>query len=68
MADEIDLLNVSFDGESAPDRISAKTGLKELRRVAPLRRFSVKLPSKLQLMSVMIIDVYLSVKIFNFVP
>ncbi|MBA0689185.1 hypothetical protein Goari_006923 [Gossypium aridum] len=36
---EIDLLNVSFDGESAPDRISAKTGLKELRRVAPLRRW-----------------------------
>ncbi|KHG24869.1 Asparagine synthetase domain-containing 1 [Gossypium arboreum] len=53
---EIDLLNVSFDGESAPDRISAKTGVKELRRVAPLRRFSVKLPSKLKLMSVMIID------------
>ncbi|TYH96556.1 hypothetical protein ES332_A12G185200v1 [Gossypium tomentosum] len=36
---EIDLLNVSFDGESAPDRISAKTGVKELRRVAPLRRW-----------------------------
>ncbi|XVE85734.1 hypothetical protein DITRI_Ditri17bG0114800 [Diplodiscus trichospermus] len=36
---EIDLLNVSFDSESAPDRISAKTGLKELRRVAPLRRW-----------------------------
>ncbi|MBA0862022.1 hypothetical protein Goshw_003579 [Gossypium schwendimanii] len=36
---EIDLLNVSFDGESAPDRISAKTGLNELRRVAPLRRW-----------------------------
>ncbi|XWS34198.1 hypothetical protein CRYUN_Cryun21dG0019900 [Craigia yunnanensis] len=36
---EIDLLNVSFDGESAPDRISAKAGVKELRRVAPLRRW-----------------------------
>ncbi|XP_022776740.1 asparagine synthetase domain-containing protein 1 isoform X2 [Durio zibethinus] len=36
---EIDLLNVSFDGESAPDRISAKAGIKELRRVAPLRRW-----------------------------
>nr|KJB50534.1 hypothetical protein B456_008G176600 [Gossypium raimondii] len=36
---EIDLLNVSFDGESAPDRVSAKIGLKELRRVAPLRRW-----------------------------
>ncbi|XVF03184.1 hypothetical protein REPUB_Repub04eG0239300 [Reevesia pubescens] len=36
---EIDLLNVSFDGESAPDRISAKAGVKELRRVASLRRW-----------------------------
>ncbi|KAK8659327.1 hypothetical protein V6N13_029532 [Hibiscus sabdariffa] len=36
---EIDLLNVSFDGESAPDRISAEAGVKELRRVAPLRRW-----------------------------
>ncbi|KAF7827969.1 asparagine synthetase domain-containing protein 1 isoform X1 [Senna tora] len=36
---EIDLLNVSFDGQSAPDRISAKAGLKELRRVSPSRRW-----------------------------
>ncbi|GLU09562.1 hypothetical protein SLE2022_264150 [Rubroshorea leprosula] len=36
---EIDLLNVSFDGESAPDRISAKGGVKELRRIAPSRRW-----------------------------
>ncbi|KAM7484437.1 hypothetical protein LguiA_000446 [Lonicera macranthoides] len=36
--DEIDLLNVSFDGQSAPDRISARAGVKELGRVAPLRR------------------------------
>lgn len=40
MADGIDLLNVSFDGQSAPDRISAKAGVKELRRIAPLRRYS----------------------------
>ncbi|GMY25837.1 asparagine synthetase domain-containing protein 1-like isoform X1 [Fagus crenata] len=38
---EIDLLNVSFDGESAPDRISAKAGIKELRRIAPLRRWKL---------------------------
>ena len=56
----IDLLNVSFDGESAPDRISAKAGVEELRRVAPLRRFSVWLP--LKLLSVMIKDIYLSIK------
>ncbi|MED6157287.1 hypothetical protein PIB30_021937 [Stylosanthes scabra] len=35
----IDLLNVSFDGQFAPDRISAKSGLKELKRVAPSRRW-----------------------------
>ncbi|KAG5076345.1 hypothetical protein JHK82_055040 [Glycine max] len=34
---EIDLLNVSFDGQLAPDRKSAKAGLNELRRVAPSR-------------------------------
>lgn len=39
LTDEIDLLNVSFDGHSAPDRISAKAGVKELRRIAPLRRY-----------------------------
>ncbi|XP_028754081.1 asparagine synthetase domain-containing protein 1-like [Neltuma alba] len=36
---EIDLLNVSFDGQSAPDRLSGKAGLEELRRVAPSRRW-----------------------------
>lgn len=50
MADEIDLLNVSFDGQSAPDRISAKAGVSELRRIAPLRKylfknFTFKIPS-----------------------
>ena len=44
MTDEIDLLNVSFDGESAPDRISAKAGVKELRRIAPLRRYGPWFP------------------------
>lgn len=39
MADEIDLLNVSFDGQSAPDRVSAKAGVKELKKIAPLRRY-----------------------------
>ncbi|PON64653.1 Asparagine synthase family amidotransferase [Trema orientale] len=38
---EIDLLNVSFDGESAPDRISAKAGVKELRRIAPSRKWKL---------------------------
>ncbi|KAK4263594.1 hypothetical protein QN277_028985 [Acacia crassicarpa] len=38
---EIDLLNVSFDGQSAPDRLSAKAGLKELKRVAPSRRWKL---------------------------
>lgn len=38
---EIDLLNVSFDGQSAPDRISAKAGVMELRRIAPLRRWKL---------------------------
>ncbi|KAL0693158.1 hypothetical protein Bca4012_060338 [Brassica carinata] len=36
---EVDLLNVSFDGPNAPDRISAKTGIKELKKIAPLRRW-----------------------------
>ncbi|MQL72891.1 hypothetical protein Taro_005267 [Colocasia esculenta] len=35
----IDLLNVSFDGSLAPDRISARTGLKELQNIAPSRRW-----------------------------
>ncbi|EEF50737.1 asparagine synthetase, putative [Ricinus communis] len=34
----IDLLNVSFDGEFAPDRISGQAGVEELRRIAPMRR------------------------------
>ncbi|KAL5761619.1 hypothetical protein ACOSP7_017883 [Xanthoceras sorbifolium] len=38
---DIDLLNVSFDGQFAPDRISAKAGVKELRRIAPLRRWKL---------------------------
>uniref|UniRef100_K3Z4N1 Glutamine amidotransferase type-2 domain-containing protein n=1 Tax=Setaria italica TaxID=4555 RepID=K3Z4N1_SETIT len=35
----IDLLNVSFDGQLAPDRISAIAGLRELQRISPLRRW-----------------------------
>ncbi|WZZ87708.1 hypothetical protein YC2023_116287 [Brassica napus] len=35
---EVDLLNVSFDGANALDRISAKAGIKELKKIAPLRR------------------------------
>lgn len=50
---EIDLLNVSFDGPHAPDRISAKAGVIELQRIAPLRRWRlVEIdadPSNLQL-------------------
>ncbi|KAF6171427.1 hypothetical protein GIB67_009568 [Kingdonia uniflora] len=38
---EIDLLNVSFDGQSAPDRISARAGLKELQRITPSRRWNL---------------------------
>lgn len=38
LADEIDLLNVSFDGKSAPDRVSARAGVNELERISPLRR------------------------------
>ncbi|XP_018478323.2 uncharacterized protein LOC108849272 [Raphanus sativus] len=38
---EVDLLNVSFDGPSAPDRISAKAGIKELKKIAPLRRWKL---------------------------
>ncbi|KAL7196011.1 hypothetical protein ACSBR1_036109 [Camellia fascicularis] len=38
---EIDLLNVSFDHESAPDRISARAGVKELKRISPLRRWKL---------------------------
>ncbi|CAH8383403.1 unnamed protein product [Eruca vesicaria subsp. sativa] len=36
---EVDLLNVSFDGPYAPDRVSAKAGIKELQNIAPLRRW-----------------------------
>ncbi|KAE8779023.1 Asparagine synthetase domain-containing protein 1 [Hordeum vulgare] len=35
----IDLLNVSFDGHLAPDRVSSLAGLKELQRISPLRRW-----------------------------
>ncbi|XP_057777286.1 uncharacterized protein LOC130995856 [Salvia miltiorrhiza] len=38
---DIDLLNVSFDGESAPDRISARAGLVELQKIAPSRRWNL---------------------------
>ncbi|KAK6921903.1 Asparagine synthase [Dillenia turbinata] len=38
---EIDLINVSFDNQFAPDRISAKAGVKELSRIAPLRRWNL---------------------------
>lgn len=41
LADDIDLLNVSFDGRSAPDRISARAGVSELRRIAPSRKYSL---------------------------
>ncbi|XP_065860586.1 uncharacterized protein [Euphorbia lathyris] len=37
----IDLLNVSFDGQLAPDRISARAGVEELARIAPLRRWKL---------------------------
>ncbi|WOK91635.1 asparagine synthetase domain-containing protein 1 isoform X2 [Canna indica] len=37
----IDLLNVSFDGQLAPDRVSARTGVAELQKVAPNRRQQV---------------------------
>ncbi|XP_020599412.1 asparagine synthetase domain-containing protein 1 isoform X1 [Phalaenopsis equestris] len=35
----IDLLNVSFDGQFAPDRVSARLGLRELQKIAPMRRW-----------------------------
>ncbi|XP_050373111.1 uncharacterized protein LOC126790804 [Argentina anserina] len=38
---EIDLLNVSFDGQSVPDRISAMAGVRELRKIAPLRKWKL---------------------------
>ncbi|KAJ4831422.1 hypothetical protein Tsubulata_023217 [Turnera subulata] len=37
----VDLLNVSFDGANAPDRISAREGVEELKRVAPSRRWKL---------------------------
>ncbi|KAL9252710.1 LRR receptor-like serine/threonine-protein kinase RPK2-like protein [Drosera capensis] len=40
--DDIDLLNVSFEDESAPDRITAGAGVEELKRVAPSRRYKSK--------------------------
>lgn len=39
IADDIDLLNISFDGASAPDRISARAGLNELQTIASGRRY-----------------------------
>ncbi|KAL0889558.1 hypothetical protein Bca101_013541 [Brassica carinata] len=33
--------NQSFDGPNAPDRISAKAGIKELRKIAPMRRWKL---------------------------
>ncbi|KAG9140921.1 hypothetical protein Leryth_010441 [Lithospermum erythrorhizon] len=38
---EIDLLNVSFDGSRAPDRISALAGVNELGKFAPSRRWNL---------------------------
>ncbi|XP_076947218.1 uncharacterized protein LOC143619084 [Bidens hawaiensis] len=38
---EIDLLNVSFDGQLAPDRISARAGVNELRKIAITRRWNL---------------------------
>ncbi|KAL6538797.1 hypothetical protein OROMI_025123 [Orobanche minor] len=38
---DIDLLNVSFDGELAPDRISGRAGLKELQKIVPSRRWNL---------------------------
>jgi asparagine synthetase B (glutamine-hydrolysing) len=39
----IDLLNVSFDGQLAPDRISALAGLKELQRISPIHGVLLRL-------------------------
>ncbi|CAA0828756.1 Asparagine synthase family protein [Striga hermonthica] len=38
---DVDLLNVSFDGDSAPDRVSGRAGLKELQKIAPSRRWNL---------------------------
>ncbi|KAF9591563.1 hypothetical protein IFM89_004617 [Coptis chinensis] len=38
---EVDLLNVSFDEQHAPDRISARAGVKELQRISPSRRWNL---------------------------
>ncbi|KAK8919033.1 hypothetical protein KSP39_PZI021336 [Platanthera zijinensis] len=35
----VDLLNVSFDGQLAPDRVSARLGVIELQKIAPMRRW-----------------------------
>ncbi|MCO5579970.1 hypothetical protein L7F22_033837 [Adiantum nelumboides] len=35
----IDLLNVSFEGQTAPDRVSAIAGVKELSSISPSRRW-----------------------------
>eukprot|EP00850_Spirogloea_muscicola_P023481 SM000360S13675 [mRNA] locus=s360:1693:7369:- [translate_table: standard] len=39
VSDSIDLINVSFDLDLAPDRISAVEGLKELQQLSPMRRW-----------------------------
>lgn len=52
ITDEIDLLNVSFDKELAPDRISSRGGLKELKRFSPLRRYAVMLLFRFLVVSV----------------
>ncbi|CAI9096453.1 OLC1v1032607C1 [Oldenlandia corymbosa var. corymbosa] len=38
---DIELLNVSFDGQFAPDRITAREGVKELENIAPSRRWKL---------------------------
>eukprot|EP00249_Psilotum_nudum_P008673 c21436_g1_i1 orf=198-2339(+) len=37
----IDLLNVSFEGSTSPDRMSALVGVEELSKISPLRRYSL---------------------------
>lgn len=60
ITDEIDLLNVSFDKELAPDRISSRGGLKELQRFSPLRRYAVMLLFRFLVVSVPLFWIYSS--------
>jgi asparagine synthetase B (glutamine-hydrolysing) len=48
---EIDLLNVSFTGESAPDRVTARSALEELTHLRPHRKWRLILidPTKQEL-------------------